>query len=65
MNTVADSEDSSSAAWINRWKIRHNIVFRKICSESVVCECDLDEWMGMNLRQILSTFLRCDIYDVG
>ena len=31
---LAHSEDSISAAWIDRWKTRHNVVSKKMCGES-------------------------------
>ena len=62
---LAHSEDSISAAWIDRWKTRHNVVSKKMCGESAaVRESDvlLHEWKTIKLRQILVTFSQCDIY---
>jgi hypothetical protein len=43
---LVHSEDSISAAWIDRWKTRHDIVSKKMCGESAtVRESDvLHEW---------------------
>jgi hypothetical protein len=63
---LAHSEDSTSAAWIDRWKTRHNIVSKKICSASAdVRESDLllHERKAIKLRQILDTFSPHDIYN--
>jgi hypothetical protein len=62
---LAHSEDIICAAWIDRWKTRHNIVSKKMCGKSApVHESDLllHEWEAIKLRQILDTFSPCDIY---
>jgi hypothetical protein len=59
------SEDSISAAWIDRWKTCHNIVCKKMCSKSAaVPESNLllHEWKAIKLRQTLDTFSLRDIY---
>jgi hypothetical protein len=63
---LAQSEDSISAAWIDRWKTLHNIVSKEMCGESAaVRESDvlLHEWKAIKLRQILDTFSPRDIYN--
>jgi hypothetical protein len=63
---LAHSEDSISAAWIDRWKTRHNIVSKKMCSESAdVHESELlvHEWKAIKLRQILDTLSPRDIFN--
>jgi hypothetical protein len=63
---LAHSEDSISAAWIDRWKTRHNIVSKKICGElAAVRESELllHEWKAIKLRQILDTFSPRDVYN--
>jgi hypothetical protein len=63
---LAHSEDSISTAWIDRWKTRHNIVSKRMCSKSAdVCESDvlLHKWKAIKLRQILDTFSPRDIYN--
>jgi transcriptional regulator with XRE-family HTH domain len=63
---LAHSEDSISAAWIDRWKTRHNIVSKKMCGESAaVRESELlvHEWKAIKLRQILDTLSPRDIYN--
>jgi hypothetical protein len=62
---LAHSEDIS-AAWIDRWKTRHNTVSKKRCGESAtVRESDLllQEWKDIKLRQILDAFSPRDIYN--
>jgi hypothetical protein len=63
---LAHSEDSISAAWIDRWKTRHNIVSEKMYGKSAaIRESDLllQEWKAIKLRQILDRFSPRDIYN--
>jgi hypothetical protein len=63
---LAHSQDSISAAWIDRRKIRHSTGSKKMCRElAAVRESDLllHEWKAIKLRQILDTFSPRDIYN--
>jgi hypothetical protein len=62
---LAHGESSIPAAWIDRWKTQHNIVSKKMCSESAtVHESDvLHEETDIKLRQIVYTFAPRDIYN--
>jgi hypothetical protein len=63
---LVHSEDSISAAWIDRWKTRHNIASMKMCGESAAArdsELLLHEWKAIKLRQILVTFSPRDTYN--
>jgi hypothetical protein len=48
---LAHSEDSISAAWIDRWKTRHDIVSKKMFRKSAaVRKSDVHKWKGIKLR---------------
>jgi hypothetical protein len=62
---LAHGKNSISAAWIDRWNTRHNIMSKKMRGEwAALRESDvLHEWKDIKLRQILGTLAPRDIYN--
>lgn len=55
----------ASGGFLDRWKARHGVTFRKVCGEErAVSEADTSDWLGSSLPELLSSFAPEDIFNV-
>ncbi|KAL4121977.1 hypothetical protein QTP88_014392 [Uroleucon formosanum] len=58
------SNFKASQGWLENWKNRHNIIFRKICGESASVNDSLcNEWLG-KLTNIIKEYSPDDVFNV-
>ena len=51
------SNFSGSTGWLDRFKLRHGIVFKNVCGESAsVCTTSTDSWKETHLQRILKNY---------
>lgn len=56
----------ASSGWLDKFKTRHNIVFKIICGESVgIPKNDYDLWKSNILPKLIETFDPKDIFDAN
>lgn len=56
---------NASNGWIERFKERHGLSFKKICGESAaVDESKINSWKNLILKEILSNYKPSDIYNL-
>ena len=58
------SNFSGSTGWLDRFKLRHGIVFKNVCGESAsVCTTSTDSWKETHLQRILKDYDPKDIFN--
>ena len=63
-NKLGYSDFKCSTGWLERFKIRHNIVFKTVCGESGKVNSEMtSEWKSTLLPTLLSEFSPDDIYN--
>ena len=55
---------SCSSGWLSRWKVRHNIRYRRVCGENAAVDKDVcEEWTETVLLPVLRRYDPCDVFN--
>ena len=55
---------SCSSGWLSRWKVRHNIRYRRVCGENAAVDKDVCEEMTETvLLPVLRRYDPCDVFN--
>ena len=61
---MGHSNFSGSTGWLDRFKLRHGIVFKNVCGESAsVCTTSTDSWKETHMQRILKDYDPKDIFN--
>lgn len=61
---LGESNFSASNGWLQRFTLRHDLVFKKVCGEAAsVNGEELEEWRESKLSDVLKRYKPCDIYN--
>ena len=53
-----------SGGWLDRFKVRHNIIFRAVCGEAAsVSEDVVGDWIASHLPALLTQYDACDVFN--
>ncbi|XP_054717478.1 tigger transposable element-derived protein 4-like [Uloborus diversus] len=56
---------SASNGWIERFKDRYNLSFKKVCGEAAaVNSTEVDSWKNSSLKNMLQRYAPCDIFNL-
>ena len=62
---LGDTSFKATTGFIDRWKTRHGIIFKKVCGEERdVLPHDAENWLSITLPELLGRFLPEDVYNL-
>jgi hypothetical protein len=62
-SALGDTLFKATNGFIDRWKARHGIVFKKVCGEESVSQGDTETWLDVTLPELLDQFAPENIFN--